>query len=302
VPSALESAALLLRLHGSPMYFYKKGKGPPLRPPADALKAALASVERKRQQALAQARYMEQLARFELPDEFKPRLNELLYQPDRNTIEVKALEQAASAAGLSTAHLLEKCGAIPSSRDYHLNRFLLEHFPAGRGFTEADAGEPPKLADLPVAEADAFSIDDSTTTEIDDAFSVRSLGAGGWEIGIHIAAPALGIAPGSALDRLAASRLSTVYMPGDKITMLPQDVIERSRGRRPLCRRSRTDVVPDLRARTRSVVEQVEAPTRHDVLGAVQRENHYAEQRAFLADALHVLWFAAVLEAAAAAP
>ena len=98
-PSALESAALLLRLHGAPMYFYKKGKGRYRAAPPDALKAALASVERKRQQALAQARYVEQLARFELPEEFKPRLNELLYNPDRNTIEVKALEQAASAAG-----------------------------------------------------------------------------------------------------------------------------------------------------------------------------------------------------------
>ena len=95
-PSALESAALLLRLHGAPMYFYKKGKGRYRAAPADALKAALASVERKRQQALAQARYVEQLARFELPEEFKPRLHELLYKPDRNTIEVKALEQAAS--------------------------------------------------------------------------------------------------------------------------------------------------------------------------------------------------------------
>ena len=213
-PSALESAALLLRLHGSPMYFYKKGKGRYRAAPADALKAALASVERKRQQALAQARYMEQLARFELPEEFLPRLNELLYNPDRNTIEVKALEQAASAAGLSTAHLLEKCGAIPSTRDYHLNRFLLEHFPKGRGFQAADEAQP-LPPDLPLAPAEAFSIDDITTTEIDDAFSVRALPAGGWEIGVHIAAPALGIRarhaarPGgrlAAVDRLHAGR------------------------------------------------------------------------------------------------
>ncbi len=310
-PSALESAALLLRLHGSPMYFYKKGKGRYRAAPADALKAALASVERKRQQALAQARYLEQLARFELPEELKPRLNELLYRPDRNTIEVKALEQAASAAGLSTAHLLEKCGAIPSSRDYHLNRFLLEHFPAGRGFTEADAGEPPLLPDLPVAEAEAFSIDDITTTEIDDAFSVRALPAGGWEIGVHIAAPALAIAPDSPLDREAAARLSTVYMPGDKITMLPEAVVERytlAEGRCVPALSLYLDVAPDLRVRgTRSVVEQVRiaANLRHDVLEAqFNEETIAAEQRAFpFADALHVLWeLAAVLEAGRGRP
>ncbi len=309
-PSALESAALLLRLHGSPMYFYKKGKGRYRAAPADALKAALASVERKRQQALAQARYMEQLARFELPEEFLPRLNELLYNPDRNTIEVKALEQAASAAGLSTAHLLEKCGAIPSTRDYHLNRFLLEHFPKGRGFQAADEAQP-LPPDLPLAPAEAFSIDDITTTEIDDAFSVRALPAGGWEIGVHIAAPALGIAPDTQLDQEAASRLSTVYMPGDKITMLPEAFVERytlAEGRNAPALSLYLDVGPDLRVRgTRSAVEQVRiaANLRHDVLEAqFNEETIAAEQRAFpFADALHVLWdLAGVLDAGRGRP
>jgi exoribonuclease II len=305
VPSALESAALLLRLHGSPMYFYKKGKGRYRAAPPDALKAALASVERKRQQALAQARYIEQLGRFELPEEFVPRLNELLYNPDRNTVEVKALEQAASAAGLSTARLLEKCGAIPSTRDYHLNRFLLEHFPKGRGF-EAAAEAGPALPDLPLAPAEAFSIDDVTTTEIDDAFSVRPLPAGGWEIGVHIAAPALGIAPDTQLDREAASRLSTVYMPGDKITMLPEAFVDQytlAEGRSAPALSLYLDVGPDLRVRgTRSAIERVRiaANLRHDVLEAqFNEETIAAEQRAFpFADALHVLWdLAGVLEA-----
>jgi exoribonuclease-2 len=308
-PAPLESAALLLRLHGAPMYFYKKGKGRYRGAPADALKAALASVERKRQQALAQARYLEQLARFELPGEFKPRLNELLYNPDRNTIEVKALEQAASAAGLSTGHLLEKCGAIPSSCDYHLNRFLLEHFPTGKDSRVTDAAQLP--TELPLAPAAAFSIDDITTTEIDDAFSVRPLPAGGWEIGVHIAAPALGAPPDSPLDAEAASRLSTVYMPGDKITMLPAAVIERytlAEGRMAPALSLYLDVAADLRVRgTRSAVEQVKiaANLRHDVLEEqFNEETIAAEQRAFpFADALHVLWdLAGVLEAGRGRP
>jgi exoribonuclease-2 len=43
----------------------------------------------------------------------------------------------------------------------------------------------------------AFSIDDSATTEIDDALSVQGLGSGTVVFGIHIAAPALAIAPDS---------------------------------------------------------------------------------------------------------
>jgi exoribonuclease-2 len=196
-PSAMESAGLLLRLHGAPMHFYKKGRGRYRAAPPESLKSALAGAERKRLQALAQAAYVESLSRFELPEAFRDKLSELLYTPDRNTIEVKALETAATATGLSTLHLLEKCGAIPSSHEYHFNRFLHEHFPRGTAF--ADPGELPEPGELPIAEVQAFSIDDATTTEIDDALSIVAMPAGGWRIGIHIAAPALGILPGSPM-------------------------------------------------------------------------------------------------------
>ena len=225
LPSPGELAAVLLRLHGAPMYFYRKGRGRYRPAPPDALKAALASVERKRQQAALQAQYVEQLKRYELPQAFQARRTELLYKPDRSSVEVKALEEAAGQLKLSPLRLLEKCGAIPSTRDYHFDRFLFEHFPRGIGFAVNDDLAP--RVQLSGPEAAAFSIDDSTTTEIDDAFSVTPVAGGGWRIGIHIAAPALGIAPGSALDQEAATRLSTVYTPGDKITMLPDSVIAR---------------------------------------------------------------------------
>lgn len=222
-PTPTEAAGILIRLHGSPMHFYKKGKGRYKAAPAESLKAALAGAERKRQQAALQARYTEELSSFKLPAEFLDKLPQLLYSPDRNTLEVKALEAACEATRLSTAHLLQRCGAIPSSHDYHLHKFLLEHFPKGTGFP-AVAFEP--HPELPFSGVNAFSIDDATTTEIDDAFSVQALNDGGWRIGIHIAAPALGIPPGSPLDAIAAQRMSTVYMPGDKITMLPDEVVQ----------------------------------------------------------------------------
>ncbi len=72
-------------------------------------------------------------------------------------------------------------------------------FPKAPGFGEVDAGELTDPKDLPVADVAAFSIDDVTTTEIDDAFSVTPLTLGSFRIGIHIAIPTLGIAPGSLL-------------------------------------------------------------------------------------------------------
>ncbi|MEQ1533235.1 MAG: RNB domain-containing ribonuclease [Sideroxydans sp.] len=222
-PNPIEAAGALIRLHGSPMHFYKKGKGRYKAAPPEALKSALASADKKRLQAEQQARYIEQLTAFQLPTEFADKLAMILYKPDRNTLEVKAVEAACAATHLSPAHLLEKCGALPSTRDFHLNKFLFENFPRGTGFPEVNVEAHPEL---PLATVNAFSIDDASTTEIDDAFSIEKLPDGNWRIGIHIAAPALGIPLNSDIDTIAAQRLSTVYMPGDKITMLPDNVVQ----------------------------------------------------------------------------
>ena len=222
--SAVEAAALLLALHSAPIYFHRKGKGRFRKAPADILQAALAGLEKKRQQALSIGRMVAELKAFTLPPEFTPILSQLLYKPDRNRSETKALEAACSESGLSAPHLLHRCGAIRSAHDYHLQRFLLEYFPQGTGFAACAA--PPLPSGLPRADVRAFSIDDAATTEIDDAFSLQALPGLGWRVGIHIAAPSLGIAPGSPLDAIARDRLSTVYLPGRKITMLPGNVVE----------------------------------------------------------------------------
>ena len=223
MPSPQQSAAVAMCLHGSPMYFYRKGKGRYKAAPEDNLKAALASQEKKRLQAEKVARYIEQLKSHELPPEFADKLDMLLYEPDKNTLEWKALEQATTESQTSRLKLLGACGAIASPHDYHLGAFLREYFPAGTQSGEHEAVEIPD--DLQKAEVTAFSIDDSTTTEIDDALSVQQL-PDGFLVGIHIAAPALGIKPGGQLDMIAMKRLSTVYMPGNKITMLPEPAIQ----------------------------------------------------------------------------
>ncbi len=221
--AAVEATALLLALHSAPVYFHRKGKGRFRRAPADILAAALAGLEKKRQQALAIERMVGELKAFTLPPEFLPLLDQLLYKSDRNRFETKALEAACVETGLSTAHLLEKCGAFRSAHDYHFRRFLLEYFPRGTAFPTAEL--PLYPTGLPRANVQAFSIDDAATTEIDDAFSLQELPGLGWRVGIHIAAPGLGIVPGSPLDTMARERLSTVYMPGNKITMLPETAV-----------------------------------------------------------------------------
>ena len=226
-PDPVPVTAVLLRLHSAPMYFHRKGRGRFRKAPPEILQAALAGLEKKRQQAAAIERMVDELRNGQLPDEFLPLLPQLIYKPDRNRPEIKALEAACGDTGKSAERLLFDCGALPSTHDYHLGRFLFEYFPDNKGGTDFPVfAAPIEPADLPVAAVAAFSVDDAHTTEIDDAFSVTAKAEGGWQIGIHIAAPGLGFAPESDLGRIARERLSTVYMPGRKITMLPQDIVE----------------------------------------------------------------------------
>jgi len=292
-PKPAEAAALLLRLHGSPMHFYKKGRGRYRAAPAEALRAALAGAERRRRDAEQVALHVDELKAHRLPAALRAVLPMLLYKPDKLALETRALNAACAELQTNPIALLARCGAIPSSHDYHFNRFLSEVFPQGAAFPPHRA--PRSLPELPRAMVRAFSIDDATTTEIDDAFSVRPLPNGHIEIGIHIAAPALAVLHGSDLDAIARNRLSTVYMPGRKITMLPDSVIELctlAAGAEPAALSLYVEVAPDgapLRHATRLERVAVAANLRLDAIG-----ERFAEAAApgepEWTDELRVLW------------
>ena len=222
-----EAAAAAIKLHSSPMYFYKRGKGRYQAAPEENLKAALASIERKKREAFQMAAWVSQLKSGVLPEEMRSHRDSLLYHPDRNTLLVKACEAAVAETHTSLPLLFFDAGAWPNKataqHDFHVGKFLADYFPRGRQYKgPIDANEP---AELPVANVRAISIDDAFTTEIDDAFSINHLDTDNIEIGIHIAAPALYFSSESALEKLANDRLSTVYFPGDKITMLPDAAV-----------------------------------------------------------------------------
>src|SRR5690606_13129091 len=92
VPQPVETAAMLILLNGNPIHFHKRGHGRYLAAPPEILQAALAGREKKRLALEKQENYVKQLIAFELPDTFRSQLNSLLFSPDKNTIEWKALE------------------------------------------------------------------------------------------------------------------------------------------------------------------------------------------------------------------
>lgn len=219
-----QQAAALFRLFEAPHYFRRAGKGRFRKAPAEIVQQALIAIEKKQQQLAQIGEWAQALAQGECPGPIREQLYRILFKPDKNAPEYKAVVEAARSTQLAPLALLQKAGAIASAYQFHWQRFLFEHFPKGTGFPPLAA--PAITDELPVAPVQAYSIDDSHTTEIDDALSVQGLGTGTVTVGIHIAAPALALQPASPVDQVARQRLSTVYMPGHKITMLPDDVVQ----------------------------------------------------------------------------
>ncbi len=219
-----KQAAALFRLYDAPHYFRRSGKGQFKKAPLEIVKAALLGIERKKQLAAQIEGWAHELVAGQCPQPVRDQLYKLLFKPDKNAPEYKAVVDAAKQAQKPPLELLKAAGAIDSPYQFHWRRFLFENFPAGTGFPPLQA--PAIKETLPLAAVQAFSIDDSATTEIDDALSVQGLGSGTVVFGVHIAAPGLAFAPESPIDAVARARLSTVYMPGHKLTMLPDEVVQ----------------------------------------------------------------------------
>jgi exoribonuclease II len=222
--STTEQVAALICLQGAPHYFRRAGKGRYKKAPAEILAQALAAIEKKKQVQAQIDAWAVELAAGQCPAPVREQLYKILFKPDKNAPEYKAVVEAARNSHTAPLALLEKAGAISSAYQFHWQRFLFDQFPKGTGFPALQA--PTITDDLPLAPVQAFSIDDSHTTEIDDALSLQGLGSGSVTLGIHIAAPGLAVLPDGEIDQVARHRLSTVYMPGHKITMLPDEVVQ----------------------------------------------------------------------------
>jgi exoribonuclease-2 len=228
--SISQQVALAIALQGAPVFFRRKGRGRFQRAPLEQLQAGLAALERKQKELDQQSVWQQELVQGVFPETLKSSASQLLFSPDKNTSAYKALIAACTQTGESPAQLMIRCGAIESPLAYHQGMFLKAHFPHGAAHQASigidQAVYEAAIAQLPIADVKAFSIDDAGTTEIDDALSVTGLEGGGHRVGIHIAAPGLAITKDDPLDQVARNRMSTVYFPGNKITMLPDSVIK----------------------------------------------------------------------------
>jgi exoribonuclease II len=110
---------------------------------------------------------------------------------------------------------------------------------AGAGFAVDDRVD---LRDLNLT-----AIDDPGTTEIDDALSLEAR-ADGWRVGVHLAEPGAVVPGTSGVDREAARRQTTLYLPRGKRLMLPSVLSEGAASLIPGADRPALSVIIDLDA------------------------------------------------------
>ncbi|WP_417864094.1 exoribonuclease II [Vreelandella venusta] len=71
-----------------------------------------------------------------------------------------------------------------------------------------------------------FTIDSEKTRDMDDALHVEALKSGGWRLSVAIADPTAYVEEGHAADLEARTRAFTVYLPGQNVTMLPEQLAD----------------------------------------------------------------------------
>ncbi|WP_054633699.1 exoribonuclease II [Pantoea stewartii] len=84
---------------------------------------------------------------------------------------------------------------------------------------------------------DFVTIDSASTEDMDDALFVEALGDNALRLTVAIADPTAYVAEGSELDKLAAQRAFTNYLPGFNIPMLPRELSDDVCSLRPNVRR-----------------------------------------------------------------
>src|SRR3569832_1642759 len=164
-----QQAAALFRLFDAPHYFRRAGRGRFRKAPAEILQQALAAIEKKKQVQAQITAWAQELGDGQCPAPIREQLYRILFKPDKNAPEYKAVVEASRATQTSPLALLQAAGAITSAYQFHFKRFLFENFPKGTAFPQLAA--PQVKDELPVASGQAFSIADSRTTEIGEALS-----------------------------------------------------------------------------------------------------------------------------------
>ncbi|AWD32698.1 Ribonuclease R [Candidatus Kinetoplastibacterium sorsogonicusi] len=220
----IEILSMLIFLNKNPAYFYKIKNGDYKPANENVLKKAIIAINKKKEILEQIERLSKLLIKGILPEEIKKSLGKIISLTDKNSIEYKAIEKSCFILKCSPEKLLMSLGAWNDTLSMHKQIFFAKnpcYIQQKNDFSNInDNFQYPTVIHEYI-----YSVDDQNTIEIDDALSVNILDNNNIKIGIHIAAPGLGVTRNSEYDRFARIRSSTIYLPGEKITMQPENVI-----------------------------------------------------------------------------
>jgi len=97
---------------------------------------------------------------------------------------------------------------------------------SARRLVAAGVADRPDDGRVDLTQLPLMTIDGQATLDFDDALSIESLPDGGYRLGIHIADVGHFVRKGDEIDEQARERGSSIYMPDQKIPMLPPDLAE----------------------------------------------------------------------------
>jgi VacB/RNase II family 3'-5' exoribonuclease len=150
-------------------------------------------------------------------------------------IQCKIIKHPYHNEGKAQAEILQVMGSPDAPRSEHdyirnkhqlLSEFSTDEQAQADAITEALLSEQTNRTDL--TELAFCTIDGASTLDMDDAFYVEKSNDAnnkdGWTVHIAIADPSSLIGIDSALDKTSQQRISSVYFPGETLSMLPRNL------------------------------------------------------------------------------
>jgi len=198
-----------------------------------------------------------------------------LFVPPKQTLEagnnemvVAKLRRHPWETGKAQAEIIRLLGSADNNRSWYslaIQEHRLEETFSAPELAEAEAlcqGQLAPQSDyVDLTDRPFVTIDSASTQDMDDALHAQSTGDG-WLLSVAIADASLFVTPGSLLDLAARRRLSTTYLPGLTLPMVPEVLANGAMSLQPDCQRpalvfelsiAADGAVTDLRVQTAHV-------------------------------------------------
>lgn len=202
-------------------------------------------------------------------------LEEILGDVDKPGVDVRVIMEKHGLGEVFSSESLEESKIIPDVLTSRQKKGRIDH------------------RDWPTV-----TIDGENAQDFDDAVSIRALPNGNLLLGVHIADVSHYVQPGTALDKEAFKRGTSVYFPDLTLPMLPEKLSNQVCSLRPQEEKLTVSVVMEIEEKGKvlhaefypSVIRTVERMTYNSVLKIILGDREESRRFAFLVQDLIQMW------------